>query len=61
MTKAADMALTRRAAVLPISMLCHNLHLLALLNAHRRDLMWMNPPMSQVRVHVPATEAHLGE
>ena len=59
-TKAADVTLTRRAAALPTSVLCHHLLALALLNAHRRDLMWMNPPTSQVRVHTPATEAHLG-
>ena len=47
-TKAADVALTRRAAALPTSQLCHHLHALALWNAHRRDLMWMNLPVSQV-------------
>ena len=59
-TKAADVAPTRRAAALPASMLCHQLHMLALWNAHRRNLMLMNFPMSQVRVHMPTTGAHLG-
>ena len=59
-TKAADAALTRRVGALPASMLCNHLYMLALLNAHRRDLVWMNPPAPQVRVHTPATGAHLG-
>ena len=49
-TTAADVALTRRAAALPASVLCHHLHMLALQNAHGRDLM-MNLPAPQVRVN----------
>ena len=58
--KAADMALTRRAAVLPASMACHHLHALALWNAHGRNLMLMNPPVFQVRAHAPTTGTCLG-
>ena len=60
MTKAADAALRRRTAALPASVPCHHLHLLALKNAHERNVMLMNLPASQVRVHTPTTEAHLG-
>ena len=59
-TKAANVALTRRAAVLLTSVLCHHLHALALGNTHGKNLTLINPPMSPVRVHVPTTGAHLG-
>ena len=58
-TRAADMALTRRVAPCT-SMLCLHDHVLPLLNAHGRNLMWMIPPIPQVRVHTPATGALLG-
>ena len=58
-TKAADAALTRRAAALPASVPCYHPPL-ALWNAHGRNLTLMNPPMSQVRVHMPTTGADLG-
>ena len=35
-TKAADMALTRRVVALPTSVPCHHLYALALQNAHRK-------------------------
>ena len=59
-TKTTEADLTRKAAALPASMLCHHLHVLALWNAHGRNLMLMNLPASQVRVHMPTTEAHQG-
>ena len=59
-TKTANTALTRRAAVLPASVLCHHLHALALGNTHGRNLVLMNPPVSPVRVHMPTTGACLG-
>ena len=57
MTKAADAALTRRAAALPTSMPCHHLHAPALRNAHGRNLVLKNPSAPQVRVHASATGA----
>ena len=38
-TKAVDVALTRRTAVPPPSVLCPHHHTFALWNAHGRDLM----------------------
>ena len=58
-TKAADMALRRRAAAQPKSVGCPQNCVLPLLNVHGRDLIWMNPPTPQVRAHMPATGAPL--
>ena len=59
-TKAASMDLTRRAAVLPASILYHHLHVLAQGNTHGRNLMLKNPPACAVRAHAPTTGVHLG-
>ena len=58
-TKAADAALTRRAAAEPASVGCPKHHMLPLSNTHGRDLVWMNPHVPQVRAHTPATGALL--
>ena len=58
-TKAASADLTRRAGALLASMLCHHLHMLALGNAHRRNLVLKNPPTCPVRAHMSTTGAHL--